>query len=57
MKKVALVVMLVLLSISFALTASAEKPFKIAAIFQHILSATIIAVFTPLSRCHRHRTV
>jgi basic membrane protein A len=34
MKKVALVVLLVLLSVSFAFSAGAEKPFKIAAIFQ-----------------------
>ena len=34
MKRILLVVMLVLLSVSFAITASAEKPFKIAAIFQ-----------------------
>ncbi|MBT8367153.1 MAG: BMP family ABC transporter substrate-binding protein, partial [Deltaproteobacteria bacterium] len=34
MKRVALVVMLVLLSVSAAFAAGAEKPFKIAAIFQ-----------------------
>ena len=34
MKKIVLVVLSVLLSFSFAFAASAEKPFKIAAIFQ-----------------------